>query len=189
MCSRKIIVLFLLLFQFNFHSCQYYKVNSIGDEKYFMGSTHQMTHLLAKELNLVNSLRLYQNILQNELKNIEEFLNLNYPKDAFNEASVGDLVDYVSNPINAFGIIKRTQYGNWEELINQHNVFRDQVQNFNNLSDFKDVAPTLNVDYYSATLSIALLQVSNFTDLGSLNETFFQSLVTAWKCSTFYTAT
>ena len=127
-----------------------------------MGSTHQMTHLLSKELDLVKSLRSYQNILQNELKNIERFLDSNYPKDTFNEASVGDLVDYVSNPINSFGIIKRTQYGNWHELITQHNVFRDQVQHFNNLSDFENVAPTNNEDYYSATLSIALLQVSNF---------------------------
>ena len=173
MVSRKIVLLFLLLFQFNFYTCQYYKVTSIGDEKYFMGSTHQMTHLLAKELNLVKSLRSYRNILQNELKNIEKFLNLHYPKDTFNEASVGDLVDYVSNPINAFGIIKRTQYGNWHDLITQHNVFRDQVQAFQNLSDFKDVAPTNNEDYYSATLSIALLQVSNFPVFPTIFITFF----------------
>ena len=67
---------------------------------------------------------------------------------------IDHLEDYVSNPINAFGIIKRTHKNSLDQLNLESNLYKVN----RNLTEFIKDAPA-SQDFYAATESIALIQV------------------------------
>ena len=129
---------------------------SNGDDKFLMGSTHQLKYLLEKELKFVEDLRVYQKFLREEIARVETFLNATYTED-FKTEYFKNLEDYVSHPINAYGIIKRTNQGNIGNLKLDSNSICDTIDS---LKNFTKISPTAN-DLFTAASSLALLQVSN----------------------------
>ena len=99
---------------------------------------------------------MYLQVLQDEINRVEKFISTTYPND-FNENTVGDLENYVSHPINAYGVIKRTNQGNLAKLKLDPNSVSDKIEKIKNL-DLIKFSPD-EQDHYSATESIALIQV------------------------------
>ena len=128
---------------------------SNGDDKFLMGSTHQLKYLLEKELKFVEDLRLYHEFLREEITRVETFLHTTYSED-FKTENFKNLEEYVSHPINAYGIIKRTNLGNIGNLKLDSNSVCDTVES---LKNFTKISPTHN-DHFTAASSLALLQVS-----------------------------
>ena len=72
------------------------------------------------------------------------------------------LEDYVSNPINAFGIIKRTHKESLKKLNLESSNSIINLQKANrSLMEFINDAPAVE-DFYAATESIALIQVRKY---------------------------
>ena len=132
---------------------------SNGDDKFLMGSTYQLRHLLEKELKFVEDLRLYHEFLKEEITRVETFLNATYSEN-FKTENFKNLEEYVSHPINAYGIIKRTNQGNIGNLKLDSNSICDTLDS---LKNFTKISPTAN-DHFTAASSLALLQVSNFSN-------------------------
>ena len=129
---------------------------SIGDKKHVMGSTHELTLLLKRELDFVNDLKNYVKLLQDEIKQVETFLKTTYPDDSISHETITNVQDYASHPINAYGVVKRnTQLG-------KENLFQNSELILDKISALKEHAnDTANDDdLYTGADAIALLQVS-----------------------------
>ena len=149
-----IFYLFLhLVYFFNIVYCTYPHISS-GDDLFLMGSTYQMQQLLQNEIEFVQELKIYLKKLKEEFNRIEHFLNITYTKD-FSAETLGNLEEYVSHPINAYGVIKRTNYKHLNQLNLNNNTICDNIQALKNLTKNN---PT-EEDHYSAASSLALLQV------------------------------
>ena len=126
-----------------------------------MGSTYQLKEKLKQEINFLKELKSYLKLLKKEVTYVEKFLNNNYydteDVDIENLESDTILEEYVSNPINAFGIIKRTHEKNLDQLNLESNSSKSCKVN-SILTEFIKDAPEIQ-DFYAATESIALIQV------------------------------
>ena len=136
------------------------QVNIIhADNQHIMGSTYQIKEKLKQEINFLKELKSYLKLLKEKVTHVEKFLNDNYydTEDVDIENLENDTIleDYVSNPINAFGIIKRTHEKNLDQLNLESNI-SSKVNS--NLTEFIKDAPEIQ-DFYAATESIALIQV------------------------------
>ena len=69
-------------------------------------SAHLVQHLLAEELTFLTHLQKYTEELEERLKRVRS-----YQKHVYSKIQIGtDFEQYVGNPLNAFGVIKRTSY-------------------------------------------------------------------------------
>ena len=152
------IIFYLFLHLVYYSNFVYSTINphiSSGDDLFLMGSTYQMQQLLQNEIEFVQELKIYLKKLKEEFNRIEHFLNITYTKD-FSADTLGNLEKYVSHPINAYGVIKRTNYKNLNQLNLNNNTICDNIQALKNLTKNN---PT-EEDHYSAASSLALLQVN-----------------------------
>ncbi len=78
-----------------------------GDNKHVVTSTHELADLFEAELKYLEKLVEYQESLRQQLESVEELLNSDHYRELF---EVLDYIDdgYVENPLNAFGLIRRT---------------------------------------------------------------------------------
>lgn len=133
-----------------------------------MGSTFQMKEKLKQEINFLKELKFYLQLLKKEVTHVENFINNNYNDQDIENLDVDILEDYVSNPINAFGIIKRTHKESLKKLNLESSNSIINLQKANrSLMEFINDAPAVE-DFYAATESIALIQESynlNTSDL------------------------
>ena len=120
------------------------------DENFWIGSTYQMKKLLQKELIFHQNLKIYLKLLQEEVTNINTFLDKSYSKDYNFENLSNKLEEYVSHPINSFGIISRTNMNN----LKLSNTICEKLQKL------KEIDRPNEMDYFSAAKSVALLQVN-----------------------------
>merc|ERR1712080_157565 len=67
-----------------------------GDNKYLMGSTHEMHKLLKSEIEFAQDLKSYLKLLQDQVSKVETFMKLNKYTDDFNEENLGDLENMYS---------------------------------------------------------------------------------------------
>ena len=98
-CQKKIIVLFLLA------GLCFLMISGTDNNFYrdLMSCTHQMQEILGRELELVRALQNHSSIHQD----LDQLLKHYYDSDYFAQVEQ-DPEMYISHPINALGVIKRT---------------------------------------------------------------------------------
>ena len=150
------IALFLLISSIVSLAKAYEPFVTPGDKRHVMGSTHELTLLLERELNFVNNLKTYVKLLQDEIKQVATFLKTTYPDDSISRESITNVQNYASHPINAYGVVKRNT------KLGQENLFKNSELILNKISDLKEHSShTANDDdWYTGADAIALLQVS-----------------------------
>ena len=132
-----------------------------GNNEALMLSTHQLTELLKTEVEFAQELQAYLGLLQDEVRKVQGFIDTNY-SDAFRKLS--DFEKYASNPINAFGVMKRMNQGYlegfWNESIDKK---RQQIKKLLTHS------PPFE-DYLVTASSLALIQESYNLKTSDLNQ-------------------
>ena len=131
-----------------------------------MSSTFQITELFKHEQKFIGELKSYLTELRSEVSNIEEFLTKNYASNSIE--NVENPEEYISHPINALGVVRRTGVDNIQHLImlkNNENPIDAKRQSLKNMTK---LAPSMN-DYVAAVQSIALLQESYDLGINDLN--------------------
>ncbi len=84
-----------------------------GDHENVISSTHQLRELLENEIRFVNNLRDYLSVLKKEVHFVQDYLNSEYNHDL---NQISDLEGYISNPLNAFGVVKRSSFSFWNKF-------------------------------------------------------------------------
>ena len=138
----------------------------LSDEVNLMSSTFQITELFKHEQKFIGELKSYLTELRSEVSNIEEFLTKNYASNSIE--NVENPEEYISHPINALGVVRRTGVDNIQHLKmlkNNENPIDAKRQSLKNMTK---LAPSMN-DYVAAVQSIALLQESYDLDINDLN--------------------
>ena len=83
------------------------------------------------------------------------------PKTRTTSISGDDLNAYISNPLNAFGVMKRTGFDFFVELRPEIEKNSGTSETFSELKNLTEIFPDIK-DYADASSSIALLQVSGY---------------------------
>ena len=138
----------------------------LSDEVNLMSSTFQITELFKHEQKFIGELKSYLTELRSEVSNIEEFLTKNYASNSIE--NVENPEEYISHPINALGVVRRTGVDNIQHLKmlkNNENPIDAKRQSLKNMTK---LAPSMN-DYVAAVQSIALLQESYDIGINDLN--------------------
>lgn len=138
----------------------------LSDEVNLMSSTFQITELFKHEQKFIGELKSYLTELRSEVSNIEEFLTKNYASNSIE--NVENPEEYISHPINALGVVRRTGVDNIQHLKmlkNNENPIDTKRQSLKNMTK---LAPSMN-DYVAAVQSIALLQESYDIGINDLN--------------------
>lgn len=138
----------------------------LSDEVNLMSSTFQITELFKHEQKFIGELKSYLTELRSEVSNIEEFLTKNYASNSIE--NVENPEEYISHPINALGVVRRTGVDNIQHLKmlkNNENPIDAKRQSLKNMTK---LAPSMN-DYVAAVQSIALLQESYDLGINDLN--------------------
>ena len=138
----------------------------LSDEVNLMSSTFQITELFKHEQKFIGELKSYLTELRSEVSNIEEFLTKNYASNSIE--NVENPEEYISHPINALGVVRRTGVDNIQHLKmlkNNENPIDTKRQSLKNMTK---LAPSMN-DYVAAVQSIALLQESYDLGINDLN--------------------
>ena len=138
----------------------------LSDEVNLMSSTFQITELFKHEQKFIGELKSYLTELRSEVSNIEEFLTKNYASNSIE--NVENPEEYISHPINALGVVRRTGVDNIQHLKmlkNNENPIDTKRQLLKNMTK---LAPSMN-DYVAAVQSIALLQESYDIGINDLN--------------------
>ena len=138
----------------------------LSDEVNLMSSTFQITELFKHEQKFIGELKSYLTELRSEVSNIEEFLTKNYASNSIE--NVENPEEYISHPINALGVVRRTGVDNIQHLKmlkNNENPIDTKRQLLKNMTK---LAPSMN-DYVAAVQSIALLQESYDLGINDLN--------------------
>ena len=126
-------------------------------------SIHSLELLVKDEREILNDLDKYVEALEDHAKQVQEYIDAHYS----NFDPGDDVETYVSNPLNAFGVVKRTSYDYINTLlpILNNQTLVDLHEKLINISSNK--IPTIN-DYYESCSSMALIQEAynlNITDL------------------------
>ena len=138
----------------------------LSDEVNLISSTFQITELFKHEQKFIGELKSYLTELRSEVSNIEEFLTKNYASNSIE--NVENPEEYISHPINALGVVRRTGVDNIQHLKmlkNNENPIDAKRQSLKNMTK---LAPSMN-DYVAAVQSIALLQESYDLGINDLN--------------------
>lgn len=138
----------------------------LSDEVNLISSTFQITELFKHEQKFIGELKSYLTELRSEVSNIEEFLTKNYASNSIE--NVENPEEYISHPINALGVVRRTGVDNIQHLKmlkNNENPIDTKRQSLKNMTK---LAPSMN-DYVAAVQSIALLQESYDLGINDLN--------------------
>ena len=138
----------------------------LSDEVNLISSTFQITELFKHEQKFIGELKSYLTELRSEVSNIEEFLTKNYASNSIE--NVENPEEYISHPINALGVVRRTGVDNIQHLKmlkNNENPIDAKRQSLKNMTK---LAPSMN-DYVAAVQSIALLQESYDIGINDLN--------------------
>ena len=138
----------------------------LSDEVNLISSTFQITELFKHEQKFIGELKSYLTELRSEVSNIEEFLTKNYASNSIE--NVENPEEYISHPINALGVVRRTGVDNIQHLKmlkNNENPIDTKRQSLKNMTK---LAPSMN-DYVAAVQSIALLQESYDIGINDLN--------------------
>jgi hypothetical protein len=125
-----------------------------GNNLHLMSSTFQLSKLFNSEVQFVSELKTYLALLKAETAKISAFVDKNYGH--FEPKGIGDVEEYISHPVNAFGVIKRTYVAFSKGQLNfDPSVMTSKI---NSLKDLSANFPTKE-DYSTACSSLALLQV------------------------------
>ena len=116
-------------------------------------STFLLQRLLEDDLEFIDDLNNYVAALEHHAKQVREYINELYS----NHDPGDDLEKYVSNPLNAFGVIKRTSYDLINNLLTilNNQTWKELEEKLINDSSAK--FPTMK-DYYETCSSTALIQ-------------------------------
>ena len=138
-----------------------------SDNVNLMSSTYQITELFKHEQKFIHELKSYLFELKSEVANIEEFLAKNYASNDIE--NVENQEEYISHPINALGVVRRTCVDNIQHLKVLKNGHTNPIETRRKrLKAMTKLAPSMN-DYVVAAQSIALLQESYDLDINYLN--------------------
>ncbi len=126
-----------------------------GDHLNQISSTHQLKSLITSEQEFLQNLRGYLKILKEETKAIEEYLDYEY-KEFTEDFTIDNPEDYIANPINAFGVVKRTSYS-LDFKLDRLSRSAKISSAIDNLNKAIAVFPSTE-EYTTAASSIALIQ-------------------------------
>jgi hypothetical protein len=138
-----------------FFFSQEIKVTKGNNLEYLMSSTFQLSKLFNSEVQFVAELKAYLTLLKDETTKISAFVDKNY--GLFEEPKgIEDVEAYISHPVNAFGMIKRTSVAFIKGQLNfdPSSVIMSKM---NTLKELSDKFPTKK-DYSMACHSLALLK-------------------------------
>ena len=134
-----------------------------SDEDLF-SSTHELHRLLLMEMKFSRDIHKIADLLEDNAKIVRKFADLVYPNGPF---TVKDPKEYVMNPVNALGVVRRLGYETSQNMF----LNLSFVEEFKNLSDdvvkASESFPTYK-NYEDSVSSLGLLQETYNLDQADL---------------------
>jgi prolyl 4-hydroxylase len=163
----------ILLWLFLFHA-------SSADNEDLFSSTYELQRLHSSDVQFSRDLYNYANVLEQQLKDVKRYLRAAYPNGPLNETDNAEA--YVSNPLNALGIMWRMGYlyvtHGMPHLMQKpfHEETRKKIVNdsrvFPTLENYRDAASSITLlqeayQLNTTALAYGVIQVGNETKFTS----------------------
>ena len=137
--------------------------NAVGE---VFTSTYLLKNLLSKELRFIDALKTYVNEVEEQAKNVRQYSKTVYSHGKLNKDKREHNPDI--NPLNAFGLIKRTSLDfiyNLKPILHRKHLLTHHQE----IYDHTSTMPSVN-EYHETCLNIALLQRTYNLNISDLTE-------------------